>query len=156
MAALAELNITALNFTRNCTAVGTLFGNASKEDHNDGLFGPEFLQLVLPEEYRDNVTTSDLQDYIDNVLFRPDGNFSESGIVEEARHRCWKEICQAAYEKYRGNPDIAGIGVRSVLSTDFMVTVLTGQDDDRLRDANCALHPRYHYPPNYRLEARPE
>jgi hypothetical protein len=98
---------------------------------------------------------SALQDYIDNVLFGPDSNFSESGIVEEARQRCWKEICHAAYEKYHGNPDVAGIGVRFVLSTDFMVTVLTGEDDDRLRDANCALHPRYHYPPDYTLAARP-
>jgi hypothetical protein len=117
MTALGNLDISSLNFTQNCTAVGELFGTQSKNEYTDEIT-PKFLRLGLPNEYRDNSTITDdvLRDYINDYLYRNGSGFTKQQGLEDvntARDACSGEICSAAYGNFSGNPDIAGIGVRT-------------------------------------------
>jgi hypothetical protein len=113
--ALVNLDISRLNFTQNCTAVGELFGAQSKNQYTDDIT-PSFLRLALPDEDRENSTISDedLRKYINEYLYRNGSGFTkQQGVaaVNTARDVCSGEICTTAYGNFTGNPDIAGIGV---------------------------------------------
>jgi hypothetical protein len=147
---LPKLNISTINFTSNCTAVGELFGTQGPQDYDtEGVLKPELLYLAFPEDFRQNFSEpeidAELQDYITNYLFRPGSNFTkakEAKLVEDTRKKCWKEICDTAYRNYVGNPDIGGIGVS--LAMRIVVAFLTRAGDDRIRLANPPLHYRNH------------
>lgn len=123
MSVLAGVPVSSLNFTANCTGVGLLFGSPDTAADSDvGKPQPEFIRLALPDQYRDNVTTAELQDYIDNYLFQPAGDFTPAmngATMERAKRTCWRNICNTAYAKFAGQSDTGGIGVCFVFPRNY-------------------------------------